>query len=109
MIIINEIQQAKVISSLDTYRHVALQASPYMVKMGILENPPSGITITIQLNGVTKASLSAPVASQQEQVLQKVLYCSANDNIDVIVASSSNSDKGKNAFKGILNIHPGIV
>lgn len=107
--VITGISRTKVISNLDTYNHTALQNSMYVVSMTINELPPSGITITIQQNGVTKASLSAPAAAQSETKLRTILNCAASDLISIIVASSTASDQTINSFKGILKITPGTV
>lgn len=107
MILITGIEQEKVLSTLETYRHVTQQSGMYMVNIQLSVLPPSGCTLTIQQNGSTKASASAPVPLQSNMTLQIVLNCASSDNIDVIIASSTASDTGKNCIKGILNIHPG--
>jgi hypothetical protein len=107
---ISGISQTKVISNLDTYNHTALLASMYVVDLAVSELPPSGIIITIQQNGVTKATTtSAPQIAQQLVQLRIILNCSINDLISVIVSSANPSDSGPNAFKGILKIIPGTI
>lgn len=106
---ITNIAQTKVLNQLDTYNHTALLSSMYTVEMDLNEIPPSGITITIQQNSSTKASLSAPAASQSAMSLRTILNCAANDIISVIIASSTPSDQLGNSFKGILKITPGTV
>ncbi len=104
---ITNITKSKVLNQLDTYNHTALSTSMYMVSVQLTEQPPSGITITIKQNGSTKATLSAPAATQETMNLQTVLNCTATDTITVILASSTASDQGGNSFKAILNIHEG--
>lgn len=106
---ITGIFQAKVINALDTYNHTTLQAQMYTVSLGLTEQPPSGVIITIQQNGVTKASASAPAASQAAMSLKTTMNCAQGDLLSVIVASSSASDQNINSIKGILTITPGQV
>lgn len=105
--IITGINQAKVLSNLDTYNHTALTTNMYMVKVQTSEVPPSGLTITIAQNGSTKATASVPAAAQNHTELQIVLNCAINDVIGVTLASSSAIDQGKNAIRALLNIHVG--
>lgn len=105
--IITGISQTKVLSNLDTYNHTAMQASMYKVEVQMSENPPSGLTITIQQNGVTKASTSTPASSQAVVDLQVLLNCAPNDLISVILASSNAQEAAPNQIKGILKISVG--
>lgn len=103
--IITGINQTKVLSNLDTYNHTTLATSMYTVSVKTTELPPSGLTITIQQNGSTKASVSVPAATQNHTELQVVLNCAVSDVIGVILASSVASDV--NTIRAILNIHQG--
>lgn len=103
------IGQVKVLNALDTYNHAALQNSMYMVAVSVSEVPPSGLSVLIQQNSVTKATAALPAASQNHVDLQVVLNCAINDVISVVLSSSSAIDKGLNSIKATLNIHPGSV
>lgn len=107
MTLITGIMQSKIINALDTYRHVAGTNNMYKVSCDVNEIPPSGVSVVIQQNGSTKFSSAAPAASQQLVSGQIVLNCAANDNIDIIVSSSSAPEAGINLIKGIINIHVG--
>jgi hypothetical protein len=107
--IVTGIGTSKVISNLDTYNHTALLASMYTVSCTVSEQPPSGLTITIEKNGSPVAATSAPAATQGVVQLSAALNCAVNDLISVVVVSSSPSDIAINQIKGILVIRPGIV
>lgn len=109
IVIPNPIISSKVISSLDTYLHTVNTAAMHVVSLEVSEIPPSGITITIKQGSTTVASTSAPGSTQQIVQLKTTINCAASDVISVIVASSTASDTGPNAFKGILNIHVGSL
>lgn len=98
---------SKVISNLDTYNYTVQNASVHLAGIVINELPPSGITVTISLNGTPVASTSAPNIAQQVVQLKVAMNCAVNDLISIIVASSTPSDQGPQSFKGILNIHIG--
>lgn len=106
---INNLISNKVISNLDTYNYTVLSAGMHVAGLAISEIPPSGITITIQLNGSTVASTSAPNLAQQIVQLKTTMNCAINDVISIIVASSSASDQGPQRLKGILDIHVGSL
>lgn len=107
---ITGITKTKVLSNLDTYNHTTLAASMYNVKCTLSEQPPSGVIITIQQNGVTKATTTtAPAATQQLVELAVTMNCAISDLLSVIITSSNPTDTGKNAIKAILNIHQGSV
>lgn len=108
-ITISGISKTKVLSSLDTYNHTALQSSIYTVVVQLSEVPPSGMSIDIQQNSSSKASVSAPQASQSHMELQVKLNCTANDVISVVLASSSAIDKQLNNIKATLKITPGLI
>lgn len=107
MTILPSIAHSQPICSLDTFRHVALNNSMYKVSVDVSEIPPSGISIVIQQNGVTKASSAAPASSQIHVPLDVILNCAINDNIDVIISSSLPAEAGINLIKGSINIHRG--
>lgn len=106
---ITGIMQTKILTNLDTYNHTAGLNSMYTVSLRLSEVPPSGITMTIQQNGSTKVSTSAPAAAQSHVELRTILNCAANDIISVILASSTTSDTGLNALSCLLDITPGTV
>src|ERR1035441_2803449 len=101
---ITKISQTKVLNQLDTYNHTALSNSMYVVTMKLSEQPPSGMSIVIQQNGVTKASLASPSVQQNHMELIVQLNCSISDVISVILSSSAAIDQLGNSFKGILKI-----
>jgi len=105
--IISGISQSKVLSQLDTYNHTALLNSMYKVVVKASEIPPSGLIVTIQQNGSTKAVSTVADNIQGRIELQVVLNCAINDVIGVILSSASASDTGPNAIKAILAINPG--
>jgi len=104
---ITKVESSQVISNLDTYTYTVKQAAMHVARLTINEIPPSGLTITIKQNGSTVVSTSAPAAAQQVVDLSTTLNCAINDTISFVVASTTPSDTGPNAFKGILNIHIG--
>lgn len=104
---ITGIGKAKILNQLDTYNHTAMLNSMYMVSISLSELPPSGMSIVIQQNAVTKASVSSPAISQNHMDLQIVLNCAINDVISVILSSSNVNDKQLNSIRGTLNIHTG--
>jgi len=106
---ITGIGQTKIVTNLDTYTHTALLASLYAVSLQLQELPPSGCTITIQHNGSTVASTSAPAAAQSVIDLGALILCAVSDTLSIIVASSNPTDQGKNVLKGVLKISPGPV
>lgn len=106
--VVSGISKTKILNQLDTYNHTTLQASMYKVAVKLSEIPASGITITIQQNGVTKASTSVPKAAQSHVELQVILNCAISDVIAVILASSVAGDQGGNSFKASLEIQPGL-
>lgn len=104
---ITQIGSGQVISNLDTYTYTIKTAAMHVAKLVINEIPTSGVIITIQKNGSTVTSTSAPANAQQVVSLSTTINCAVNDTISFIVASSTPSDQGPNRFKGILNIHIG--
>jgi len=101
--------QSNVINALDTYNYTVPSASLESVSVSMTEIPPSGISILIQQNGSTKASLSSPAAAQSVLNLQVILNCASSDVISVIISSSSAIDQQLNTIKGIINIRDGLV
>ncbi len=107
---ITNINSVKVLSNLDTYVYTTTQSSLYTARITVSEIPPSGIILTIKQNSSTIATTTvAPAASQSTVELRTVMNITSGDTISVVIASSSNSDKGTNAFKGILQIAPGSI
>lgn len=106
---ISGIGQAKILTNLDTYNHTALLTSPYVVECNALVIPTSGLSIVIQLNGVTKLTSTAPSDQQQSINARIVLSCTASDVISVILSSAVPMDALRNDFKAILSITPGLV
>jgi hypothetical protein len=107
--IITGIGQAKVLSNLDTYNHTTMLASMYNVQVDLSEQPPTGCSITIQQNGVTKAVTPTPSATQLNMKLGVILNCAISDVISVIIASSNTAEAAPNQIKAILKITPGTV
>jgi len=99
--------QSAVVCNLDTYNYTVQNTAAHVCSVSLNVLPPSGITINIKLNGSTKASFSSPAANQQACNLSTTLACSANDVIGVQLTSSTSSDEGLNALKGIIDIHIG--
>jgi len=106
-IITSPLISSKVISNLDTYIYTVNSSAPHVARLTINEIPSSGITITIQHNGSTVSSTSAPAAQQQVVELMATIPCAASDTISFIVASANASDGFPQVFKGTLNIHVG--
>jgi len=106
---ITNLISSKVISNLDTYNYTVGEAGLHYVNLAINELPPSGITITIQLNGTPVVVSPAPAAQQQVVQLATTMNNTAGDVISIIVASSTPSDQGPQSFKGILTIKRGAI
>lgn len=101
------IEQAKVLNSLDTYNYTVQASAMHMVSISVTEQPPSGLSVVIKQNGTTKATAALPAAGQNHVDLQVVMNCVASDVISVVLDSSSNNDKGINEIRATLNIHIG--
>lgn len=97
----------KVICGLDTYNYTIVNAGMHVASINLTEQPPSGMSILIQQNGSTKASFSAPAASQNHIDLKVTMNCAANDIISFVLSSSNAGDQQLNSIKGILIVHQG--
>lgn len=104
---ITKISQTTVINRLDTYNHTAASTSIYGVDVKLSEVPASGISIVVQLNGSTKATSTAPSATQNHIELHTTLNCTATDVISVIISSANAIDKQLNTVQGIIAITRG--
>jgi hypothetical protein len=133
--------KAQSINQLGTYNYTVSAANtsgspagagPVTVSFSAQVEPLSGLTITIQQNGTTKASAAAPTApalqvtttgagsgpitaplfpeiGQSSTSLSVLLNCAQGDVISVILASALNNDARLNRIQGILNIRSGQV
>lgn len=104
---ITGITEIKSVIDLDTYNHTVKTAGMYVVDCVVSDIPPSGVIITIQKNGSTVATSTAPAATQGTTGLRRVINCAVADVLTVILSSSTASDTGKNRIKATLNIHVG--
>lgn len=104
---ITGISKTKNIIALDTYNHTTLTANMYTVSIDMAEQPPTGLSIVIQQNGVTKATSTAAGAAQTHVPLAVTINCAINDVLSVILSSSTPGDQGLNVIKGTLSIHVG--
>lgn len=102
-----QIDQAKVINTLDTFTHTAKQTAPYTVTLKLFENVPSGVTLAIQKNGSDVITSGAPTSLQSFQEIRTVIACVPTDTLSVILSSSNNQDTRPNQFKGILTFSAG--
>lgn len=102
-------EQSTVVCQLDTYNHVADAAGPFMVKVSIDDNPPSGLVIALKQNGSTIVTSVPSDPAQIHLDVQTVLNCAMNDVIGVTISSAVAATAGPNAFKAIINIHKGNV
>lgn len=109
MTTITNLISSKVLSNLDTYVYTVKEAGMHYVALAINELPPSGITISIQQNSNSPITTSAPAARQQVVQLATTFNCAVNDTITIVVASSTATDQGPQAFKGILTIKQGSL
>jgi len=107
--IISSTNKTKVLNQLDTYNHTTLTTNMYVVEVSTNGIPPSGLSVTIQQNGVTKATTTTPGNLQAGLDVRIILNCTIGDLISVILASSAAADQGGNAFKATLKITPGLV
>ena len=48
----------KVVSSLDTYNYTVTTAAMHVAKVRVQKMPPSGLTVAIQQNSVTQATVT---------------------------------------------------
>lgn len=99
--------RSNIIVGLGTYTHVTASTSMYFVSAVASENPPSSLSIVIQLNGVTKATSLTPAAAQQIVSAQVTLNCAQGDTISVILSSSADIDKQLNTVKTFVVIKQG--
>lgn len=106
---LQNMDQSKVISSLDTYNYEIPANGMHMIHVQMNEVPPSGLSVVIERNSVQVASSGTLAASQSIIDLQIVLNCTAGDDISIIVSSSEAEEAAPNAVKGIINIHPGSM
>jgi hypothetical protein len=104
---ISDLNSSKVVSNLDTYVYTVPsgQAGDYRCHVKVPIIPPSGMSVTIKQNSSTVASFSSPAATQQIIDLQADINAVATDTIQVILASSTASDKVPNSFEAIINIY----
>lgn len=103
------ILSSKPVNNLDTYNYTVINAGMHLVAVTINEQPPSGITISLKLNGSTVVSTSAPNVQQQVINLSTTMNCSPNDVIGIVLASSTPSDQGPQSFKGLIRINQGSL
>lgn len=94
--------QSNIICGLGTYTHTVVVAGMFFVSATCLENPPSGVSIVIQLNGTPIATSTAPAASQEAINIQTLLTCNVNDVISVVISSSSAIDNQLNTVKTLV-------
>lgn len=102
----------KVINQLGTYQFTATESASLVAKIMVQVNPPSGLAILIQKNGVTQASFSAPADSQEEINLSATMSCVASDVVQFVLSSSSSIDQQqlpRNSLKAILDVHKGSL
>lgn len=100
----------KVINQLGTYQFTATETADVVAKIAVQVNPPSGLAILIQKNGVTQSSVSSPAASQQVINLSASMSCVATDVVQFVLSSSSPIDQQQypqNTLKAILDVHKG--
>lgn len=98
---------AKVITNLDTYNYTIQTAGMHVASIQLTEQPPSGISVLIKLNGSTVATAPAPSATQGAITLSTTMNCAVNDVVGFTLSSSTPGDQNLNAIKAILNIHVG--
>jgi hypothetical protein len=101
----------KVVSNLDTYTYTVTTAAMHVAKVRVQKMPPSGLTITIQQNGSTKATVTVqPIVGstgQSSQELHVTMNCAVSDVISFVLSSSTAIDQGPNAIKATLDVHVG--
>jgi hypothetical protein len=102
----------KVVNGLNTYQYTALSAAMHIAKIRVTKPSGSGMTISIQQNGSTKATVtlngdSSGYGHQNTQELAVTMNCSINDTIAFVLTSSTASDEQLNSVVATLNIHIG--
>ena len=94
--------QSNIGCGLGTYTHTVKQAGFFNMSAQCVENPPSGMSIAIQLNGTpikTGTITSTEVAQQTLNVRIDNVSCAVNDVISFVLTSSAANDQGLNTVK----------
>lgn len=105
-------QQSNIIVGLGTYTYVVPAGvsanSLYTVGVRAAENPPSGLSIVINLNGSPKDSRSVLSDTQQVLNARAQFQCMAGDTISVVISSSAPNDLLLNTVKTLVNLRAGL-
>jgi len=80
----------------------------YNVQVDGAENPPSGLAIVVNQNGVTKYTAPVITPTQIGYKFKTELSCTAADTINVILSSASAIDNLLNTVKTNVSIGQGI-
>ncbi len=101
--------QTTSVAGLGVWTHTVATTQMYFASAQCLENPPSGITLTIAQTGSTSVSVSvaSPAAAQEAINLQKIFNCVSGDVITFTIASSLDIDNQLNTVKTLLKITQG--
>lgn len=92
--------QSNIECGLGTFQFTVATAGYFLMNALCNENPPSGITIAIQLNGSTlKSSIVVGTTQQELNVRQDNIKCAVNDVLSFVISSSAANDQGLNTVK----------
>jgi len=104
------IQQTSVFSGLGSDIFKAPVAGMYYMSANATELPVSGLVLTLSQSGSTTASISSPVTSPIQQVVnvQKVFNCAIGDILTMTSSSSAPGDQPPNMIKIITAVRLGL-
>lgn len=102
------LNQTFVTVGLGTLTFTVRAAGDYNVKVDLTENPPSGLTISVNKNTVSQ--FTSPVITPTQSAQQFKVYLpqlAINDVIDVVLSSASAIDSQLNTVKSNISIGQG--
>lgn len=100
--------QSTIIVGLGTWTYTVTTAGLHFVDATATENPPSSLSIVINLNGSPIATSPTPSAPQQAVEAQALFPCAASDVITVVLSSSAAIDNQLNTVKTLINLRRGF-
>lgn len=98
--------QATIVAGLGTSTFAVTVAGPHFIKATCTDVPPSGVVITINVNGSPIGTSASLDSSRQSIALHSSAYCSVADIITVVLTSSNSNDSAMlNNVKTVIQIN----
>lgn len=103
-----KVSQSNTVVGLGTWTYNILAAGLHRVRVRCNEIPPSGVIVTINLNGspVSPTPTAAPSSAQSHIEAQALINCAVSDVITVVLSSSG--DTALNTVKTQITIYKGM-